>query len=526
MDTEFFEQVIRKVDRKQLSMLSTAVLTVATAWWVRRAIRKSKEFKKLGAKEIPTPEGQYFYLGHLPLLGKYPGLKVTEWHNQLGPIFQIKAGVQNWVFIGDPEAAHEIFVSKGTISSGRPYLTYGNGIHGEGHRGVAFIDNNKNWKNARTATLNMLSPKSIDNLHEVIERQTREGVQLMIHDCLLSSEAGVNPVDYTRLSAINFILSTVFGLPSLSSSSDPLYKDIVHTMEYHIQQISVVGDISAYFPILSFLDVIFQKEKRMRDFVHNEHRPLYRELVRRARLSDQPSLIKQLDEMKESLNIDEENIVIIGIEMMIGGVDTTSYAMAFSLAVICHHPEWQKKMGDEIDAFVKEHGRMPRYVDRAQLPTVLAVMKETIRYRPSGSLGIPHRATEDIPYKDYIIPKDTVLISNIHTNNSSSNFYKEPEKFIPERYMNDPRSIYASSNANIANRELFTFGWGRRMCPGIYLAETEIFNWLCQLLVKSTIDPIISSDGQKIYPDIEDCMDLGAVVAPIPYRVKLSPRHA
>lgn len=81
--------------------------------------------------------------------------------------------------------------------------------------------------------------------------------------------------------------------------------------------------------------------------------------------------------------------------MMIGGVDTTSFAMAFSLAVICHYPEWQKKMGEEIDNFVKEKGRMPMYSERTQLPNVLAVLKETVRYRPSGYLGIAHRATED-----------------------------------------------------------------------------------------------------------------------------------
>ncbi|KAG1468380.1 hypothetical protein G6F56_003864 [Rhizopus delemar] len=526
MDSQALQQVIQKFDRKQISILSTAVLTVATAWFIRRTIKKSKEFKTGGSREIPTPDGQYFYLGHLPLLGDYPGYKVTEWHRQLGPIFRIKAGVQNWVFIGDPEAAHEIFVSKGSLSSGRPFLTYGNGIHGEGSRGMAFIDNNKNWKSARTASLNMLSPKSVDDLHAVIEKETRVSVELLIHDYLKTPEEGIDPVNYTRLSAINFILSTVFGIPGLSSAEDPIYKAIAHTMEQHIKLISVVGDMSAYFPVLSFLDVIFRKEKKMRDFVENEHRPLYRELIKRSRESEQPSLIKKLDSMKDSLGIDEDNMVVIAIEMMIGGVDTTSFAMAFSLAVICHYPEWQKKMGEEIDNFVKEKGRMPMYSERTQLPNVLAVLKETVRYRPSGYLGIAHRATEDITYKDYVIPKDTVLISNAHTTNADATFYTEPEKFMPERFMGDTRSLYASSNANIANRELFSFGWGRRICPGIYLAETEMFNWLCQLFLRCTVEPIISSTGEKIYPDIEDCIDLGAVVRPVPYKVRLSERHA
>ncbi|KAG1559465.1 hypothetical protein G6F49_003565 [Rhizopus delemar] len=305
------QALIQKLDKKQTTLLSTAILTVATTWLIRRAIKKSKEFKTLGAKEIPTPKGEYFYLGHLPLLGKYPSLKVTEWHRELGPIFRIKAGVQNWVFIGDPEAAHEIFVSKGSISSGRPYLTYGNGIHGEGHRGIAFIDYDKSWKNARTASLNMLSPKSIDGLHEAIERETEYGVNLLITES--HKQGSINPVDYTRLTAINFVLSTVFGIKGIQHIEDPLYKEIVHTMERHVENISAVGDISAYLPILSFLDVIFRKERNLKKFVEKEHRPLYRRLTKMARESDQPNLVKKLDEIKDSLDIDEENIVILGI---------------------------------------------------------------------------------------------------------------------------------------------------------------------------------------------------------------------
>lgn len=74
-----------------------------------------------------------------------------------------------------------------------------------------------------------------------------------------------------------------------------------------------------------------------------------------------------------------------------------------------------------------------------------------------------------------MIPKDTVLISNAHTTNADATFYTEPEKFMPERFMGDTRSLYASSNANIANRELFSFGWGRRICPGIYLVNFFFF---------------------------------------------------
>jgi hypothetical protein len=178
------------------------------------------------------------------------------------------------------------------------------------YRGIAFIDYDKSWKNARTASLNMLSPKSIDSLHEAIERETEYGVNLLITES--HKQGGINPVDYTRLTSINFVLSTVFGIKGIQHIEDPLYKEIVHTMDEHVANISAVGDISAYLPILSFLDVIFRKERNLRNFVEKEHRPLYRRLTKMARESDQPNLVKKLDEIKDSLEIDEENIVILG----------------------------------------------------------------------------------------------------------------------------------------------------------------------------------------------------------------------
>jgi cytochrome P450 len=74
-------------------------------------------------------------------------------------------------------------------------------------------------------------------------------------------------------------------------------------------------------------------------------------------------------------------------------------------------------------------------------------------------------------YKNYVIPKGTTLVSNIHTLHSSSDTFPEPDKFIPERFLNDSRSMYACGNGNVHNRDQFVFGWGRRICPGIYLVR-------------------------------------------------------
>ncbi|KAG1445906.1 hypothetical protein G6F56_009750 [Rhizopus delemar] len=332
-----------------------------------------------------------------------------------------------------------------------------------------------------------------------------------------SQNKGVHPLAYTRLTAINVMFALVFGMNGCRSVEDPLYEKMVHCIEKNSEFLSITADLSAYFPILSFLDVIFKKERNMKHFVEKECRPFYKELIELARKVDQPSLIKNLDKIKTSLDIDEQNIIALTTEFMIAGVDTVSVSLEWAMAVLCHYPEWQKRISDEVDLFIEKNGRLPFFSDRNDFPNLTAVIKEILRYRPSVHLGVPHKANEDIVYKDYVIPKGTLLMSNNHTTNNDPKYFEEPEKFKPERYLKDSRSVYASSNGNIHSRELFTFGWGRRICPGIYLAEGEMFGWLTQLLSKCTIEPIISGN-EAIYPEIQDCRAVDATISPLPYK--------
>lgn len=94
---------------------------------------------------------------------------------------------------------------------------------------------------------------------------------------------------------------------------------------------------------------------------------------------------------------------------MIGGIDTVSNSMAWAFAILCHHPDWQKKMSDEIDSFVHKHGRLPMFTERKEIPSLIAVIKETLRYRPSIYFGVPHKATKD----GRLLPKHS-LTSHTH----------------------------------------------------------------------------------------------------------------
>ncbi|CEG82460.1 hypothetical protein RMATCC62417_16529 [Rhizopus microsporus] len=516
-----YEALIKRVDQKSASILGTAVASVATLWYLKRAIQRSKEYKTGGSKDIPTPKGQYFYLGHFPYLAPNPGHKMAEWHQELGPIYHIKIGAQDWVSIGDVEVANEIFVTKGRVTSGRPFYTFGSDVHGEGGRGIVFADYGKSWKNARTAILNILSPKSVESLNDTLQKESEFVVKLMIKD---SSEGEVNPLDYTRLMAMNIMLATLFGISGVASTDDPLYKRLIDNLEGCTMHTGLTSDVGAYFPFFSFVDFFSGSKQKMRRFVDQTVRPLCGMLINRARESEQDCFIKKLDKIKESLDLDEQSITVLANELMVAGIDTSSLTIAWLVAVLCNHPEWQKKIAEEVDLFIETHGRAPEFSEREALPNCMAVIKEVVRYRPVTFFGVSHKINEDVVYKDYIIPKGTVLLANSLSMNMDPKLYHEPEKFKPERFLNDNRSMYASSNGSTQTREVFTFGWGRRICPGIYLAENEMFNFCTHLLAKCTIEPALTESGEKIYPELDKWVEKDGTVVPLPFKTRFVQR--
>jgi cytochrome P450 len=65
---------------------------------------------------------------------------------------------------------------------------------------------------------------------------------------------------------------------------------------------------------------------------------------------------------------------------------TTSTLMTFALAMVLH-PDVQRRAQAEIDSVVGED-RLPTFEDRASLPYVESVLRETLRWHPILPIGI------------------------------------------------------------------------------------------------------------------------------------------
>ena len=70
------------------------------------------------------------------------------------------------------------------------------------------------------------------------------------------------------------------------------------------------------------------------------------------------------------------------------------------------------KLQNELDAVVGPD-RLPQFSDMPQLPTVRAVVKETIRYRSvHAEIGIPHKLSQDDVYEGHFFSAGTIFHIN------------------------------------------------------------------------------------------------------------------
>lgn len=78
----------------------------------------------------------------------------------------------------------------------------------------------------------------------------------------------------------------------------------------------------------------------------------------------------------------------------------------------------------------------------------------------------------------YIFRKDSVFYPVIHAVHTDSNIYPDADKFVPERFFGDERTMQASVNCKPGERDHFNFGFGRRICPGIHLVSKDIYIYI------------------------------------------------
>ena len=95
----------------------------------------------------------------------------------------------------------------------------------------------------------------------------------------------------------------------------------------------------------------------------------------------------------------------------------------------------------------------------------------------------PDLSLIDYEVDGMLLPKGSTVVLNVWAMHHDERTWKDPQHFIPERFESYPglASSYAASG-EWDKRDHFGYGAGRRICPGIHLAERNLFIGVAKLL--------------------------------------------
>jgi cytochrome P450 len=180
------------------------------------------------------------------------------------------------------------------------------------------------------------------------------------------------------------------------------------------------------------------------------------------------------------------------------------------------HPDVQKRAQDDLDRVVGAT-RLPLFSDRKQLPYIDCIVWECLRLNPVAPLSLARTVTEDDEYRGFHIPKGTTVLPNAwyvqvhgwqtvisaHLLNRAilhdENVYPDAHLFKPERFADREKNALAGLNG-IPDP---AFGFGRRMCPGRWVAFEMLWITVASLLSVYNFRKALDENGLSIEPVVE-----------------------
>ncbi|KAJ3519541.1 hypothetical protein NMY22_g13146 [Coprinellus aureogranulatus] len=402
-----------------------------------------------------------------PITQTYRSFK--RWHEKYGPVISFWLGRKGWVSLGTIQAATDLLEKRGAIYSSRP---------------KAYVTG------------------------DILTRNMRGLVDARKHEHRSSQR--LPPPPRRRVQA------PPPGHPPITLRPGRYQSHLEHLSDFVMN--STPGKFLVdIFPILSYLPKPLQWWRPEPERHFQEDSKLLLQLMnsvrdRMAKGLAYTSTATRALEKQGAFGLNDLETAFALNAPFGAGAGTTLAQLDFWLLAMLLHPEVMKKAQEEVDRVVGRD-RLPEWDDESELVYVKAVIRETMRWRTIAPMGVPHCVIEDDVYEGCVIPKGTTVIASIYTMTQDPTLFPEPDAFKPERYLEDPSLPYN-----------FLFGFGRRLCPGMHVAQNSLFMVVSKILWAFDVLPPLDASGKPILPDPNAFIG-GIVIKPVPFEFVLKPRE-
>lgn len=177
-------------------------------------------------------------------------------------------------------------------------------------------------------------------------------------------------------------------------------------------------------------------------------------------------LLHLLIDTSDAGGIAERQLADLLIFFFIAGYDTSKNVLTHTMYLLLQHPEIYERCGADRDYCAK-------------------VLDEALRYFNPGS--VPRFTSEDLVFRDVLIPKDTMLWFALNIAGRDPGNFVNPDKFDPDRTV-EPQKRHAA------------FSLGKHMCLGQFIARAQLQEALHQIPQRLRNPRLAGEVGWRPYP--------------------------
>ncbi|KAL0324424.1 UNVERIFIED_CONTAM: Labd-13Z-ene-9,15,16-triol synthase, chloroplastic [Sesamum calycinum] len=464
------------MDPFYMAALLVSIVLASIYWYIKSSTR-------LAGKTPPLPPGPRGLpiLGYLPFLRSDILQQFTDLARQYGPIYKLRLGSKLTVVIASPSLIKQVVRDQDPIFADRD-ATVAALVLSRGANDIAFSPQNSNWRLMRKILAReMQSNSSLEASYELRKDEVRNAIRHVY------SKIG-EPIDVGELafvSDLNLVMNLLWGGKIEGEEGKRLGAEF-RTVISKVNDLIGTPNVSDYFPALSRFDLqgIKKKMQTLMESVDKILDDVIAEHERPAGVKNEgkKDFVQILLELKKNEDVEMSNITMRQLKAMLqnlifGGTDTTATTIELAFAELMNNPEVMYKVQKELSDVVGTNTLVEEF-HLPKLHYLQAVLKETMRLHPPVPFLVPRSPNQSSTIGGYTVPKNTRVFINVWAIQRDPSIWDNPMEFRPDRFFINPEKWDFSGN----NFHYLPFGSGRRVCPGLPLAERMVTYLLASFL--------------------------------------------
>lgn len=460
-------------------MIVVSVLSLVAAILLSVYYVSTFKFDHWKKKKVPfaKPVPIFGNYGELILLKKYFGKVAQNLCQQFSgaPYFGTFYGTEPALMIQDPQLVKLVLTKDFYYFSGREISNY---THKEVFTKNIFFSGGDRWKVVRQNLTPLFSSAKNKNMFHLIQNCSYV-FETMLDKYVEESNVFEGRGMMARYT-ISGVCSCAFGIDThtldqpVNNPFTAIAFSIFENTVYRGMKLNVRAIWPAIFYGLGFKSFPTKIDKFFSDlivgiFEGRDYKPSSRndfvDLIlsfkeKNCITGDSLSNMKTGENKKVDIHVDNELLVAQCITFFAAGFETTASTLSFTLYELAKNQHVQKKVHEEIDAYLQKNNNQITYDCVKELPFLEACIHEAMRLYPV--LGVLTREVVD----DYTFPSGLQLEkgTRVHVpvyalHHDPANF-PDPEQYQPERFLPE-------NKGNIKPYTYMPFGEGPRICIGM-----------------------------------------------------------